>query len=186
MAEIITQIESGTLVKGNLVGDEDVVLLGRIEGEVTLSETFYLEPSGVVVGDVTARQVVIGGTLVGKVIAHAAVTITESGRVIGYVRAPRIVVQDGAQIRADLTTDGESPAARPAARGANLATPKSATVRAASPRGKASVVGQALKPRSSAAPAAEPVPPPERDESTPEPLEKEQASKPAVLDGEGE
>jgi cytoskeletal protein CcmA (bactofilin family) len=157
MAEITTVIGAESLVKGRIAGDEDVLVEGRVEGQIALSKTLYVEASGIVVADVNVDQAVIGGTVVGDVHARTAVQVTATGRVVGQVSAPRIVVSEGARLRASLDTaqqpaSGAGSAARPAAPGAAAPAWRPAP---AAPAAGSSVVGQALAARPTLASALE-------------------------------
>lgn len=105
MADIITVIVEGTLVRGRLSGDEDVIVAGRLEGEIALSRALYVEETGVVIANVAVEQAVIGGTVVGDVYARTGIQVAATGRVVGELRAPRIVVAEGATLKARLDTE---------------------------------------------------------------------------------
>ena len=48
-------------VQGELLGDEDVLVEGRVEGRVFIAREFRVAPGGIVVADVHAATVVIAG-----------------------------------------------------------------------------------------------------------------------------
>jgi cytoskeletal protein CcmA (bactofilin family) len=102
MTEPITIIGSNTVVSGNLEGDEDLTIEGRVEGSITLSKTLSVEVGGVVRANINVRNAVISGVLVGNVEAQEAVHVTEQGRVIGDIAAPRVILVDGASFRGNI------------------------------------------------------------------------------------
>jgi cytoskeletal protein CcmA (bactofilin family) len=91
-------------VQGDVIGNEDTVIEGRIEGRVDLkSHHLTVGPSGTVAGEITARRVTIVGRVTGNVSALERVEITETGRVEGDVVSPRLLVQDGGQLQGSVS-----------------------------------------------------------------------------------
>ena len=107
-----TVIGESIVVSGSLSGDEDLTVIGRVEGGVELTRTLIVETSGIVKADVTVRNAVISGILVGNVEASDSVEITESGRVVGDIKAPRVIIVEGARFRGSVDM-GDLEAPRP-------------------------------------------------------------------------
>ncbi|MDD5306524.1 MAG: polymer-forming cytoskeletal protein [Deltaproteobacteria bacterium] len=102
MTDPITIIGSNTVVSGNLEGDEDLTVEGRVEGSITLARTLTIEANGVVRANINVRNAIINGVLVGNISAQEAVHITEEGRVVGDITAPRVIIVDGASFRGNV------------------------------------------------------------------------------------
>jgi len=96
MADTSTVVGETILVKGNLEGDEDLTVQGRIEGSINLSKTLIVEPSGVVKADISVSNAIISGVIVGNLSASDSVEITDSGRMVGDIQAPRVIIVEGA------------------------------------------------------------------------------------------
>src|SRR5271165_1778121 len=94
-----TDIGESILISGNLEGDEDLTVRGRVEGNVRLSRTLIVEASGVVKADVTVKNAIISGVVVGNVTATDSVQLTAEGRMVGDLAAPRVIIVDGASFR---------------------------------------------------------------------------------------
>jgi cytoskeletal protein CcmA (bactofilin family) len=102
MSEPMTIIGTNTFVNGNLEGDEDLTVEGRVEGSITLSKTLTVEVGGVVRANINVRNAVVSGILVGNVTAQESVHVTEQGRVVGDISAPRVILVDGASFRGNI------------------------------------------------------------------------------------
>ncbi len=91
-------------IKGDVVGDEDTILEGRVEGRVSL-RNFHLTigPNGDIQGEVSAKQVTVVGKIVGNVIATERIEVRETGRIQGDLIAPRLTVAEGALINGAIT-----------------------------------------------------------------------------------
>lgn len=108
-----TIVGPGIAVRGRIDGEEDLRVEGRIEGSISLTETLYVEPSGVVIAEVEARDVVVSGIIIGDVTAANCVTLNKGAKLIGNIRSPRLIISDGAAFRGDVVMDGEEiPAVR--------------------------------------------------------------------------
>ena len=94
-----TVIGQSILISGKLSGDEDLTVRGRVEGELSLSHTLIVEPSGVVKANVSVKNAVISGVVVGNITASESVELTREGRMVGDIRAPRVIIVDGASFR---------------------------------------------------------------------------------------
>ncbi|MBW2699799.1 MAG: polymer-forming cytoskeletal protein [Deltaproteobacteria bacterium] len=134
MTDSNTVVGESILIKGNLEGDEDLTVQGRIEGSINLNKTLIIEPSGVVKAEVMVANAVISGIMVGNISASDSVELTESGRMVGDIQAPRIIITEGAlfkgrvdmgdlQIPRPTAQSKPSVASRPAYRPAPVATP---------------------------------------------------------------
>jgi cytoskeletal protein CcmA (bactofilin family) len=104
-ADVLTVVAAGTHVVGRLTGHEDIRVQGTIEGAVRLDTTLFVDPEGVLLAEVYARDVVVSGTIVGNVTADNAIVLTASARVIGDLRAPRVSVAPGAAFRGGVVTE---------------------------------------------------------------------------------
>jgi cytoskeletal protein CcmA (bactofilin family) len=109
MAEPTTIIGEFTSVHGNLQGDEDLVVLGRVEGSIQLERTLVVETSGVLKADVSVRNAVVSGVVVGNVEAVESVQITAEGRMVGDIVAPRVIIVEGALFRGRVDMGESAP-----------------------------------------------------------------------------
>jgi len=91
-------------IKGDVIGDEDTILEGRVEGRVSL-RNFHLTigPNGDVQGEVSAKQVTVVGKISGNVVASERIEVRETGRIQGDLIAPRLTVAEGAIINGAIT-----------------------------------------------------------------------------------
>ncbi len=111
-----TIIGESILINGNLNGDEDLTVRGRVEGTITLTKNLVIEATGVVKAEVQVKSCIVSGALVGNVTATESIEITKEGRMVGDISAPRVVIVDGAGFRGRIDTgevDVEEGAERP-------------------------------------------------------------------------
>jgi cytoskeletal protein CcmA (bactofilin family) len=90
-------------IKGELRGDEDLTIEGRIDGKIVLGEhALTIGPNGQIKAEIKARSVVVAGELVGNITATDKVEVAPTGSVLGDLRAPRVVLADGARFRGSI------------------------------------------------------------------------------------
>ncbi|MEM6705807.1 MAG: polymer-forming cytoskeletal protein [Acidobacteriota bacterium] len=87
-------------INGKLTGDEDLLIEGHVEGEISLKQnSVTIGRSGVVKADVYAKTVCIEGEIHGNLFGDDQVVIRQSGKVFGNLTAPRVTLEDGAKFR---------------------------------------------------------------------------------------
>ena len=144
-----TIIGPSILISGKLTGDEDLTVRGRVEGELALTRTLIVEPSGIVKANVEVRNAIVSGVVVGNITATESVELTREGRMVGDIRSPRVIIVDGASFRGRVDMGN----AEPRAAGDRTATQRPALTRAI-------VRPQAQPARPALKPLARPQPPP--------------------------
>lgn len=100
-------IGSKTVIKGEILGDEDVLVEGTVEGQVKIARDLRIAPGGVVKATVDAQAVVVSGELVGDCGALSRIEIQATGRLTGNIRAPRIVIAEGAMFKGNSDMTGK-------------------------------------------------------------------------------
>jgi len=118
-SEANTIVGESIVINGNVSGDEDLTVRGRLEGTLTLTKALVVEPSGVVKAEVQVKSCVVSGAVVGNVTAADSVEITKDGRMVGDITARRVIIADGASFRGriemgevDVEEGGRSTVAR--------------------------------------------------------------------------
>jgi cytoskeletal protein CcmA (bactofilin family) len=99
-------IAPGLFLRGELRGEDDLIIEGRVEGEVTLKKHLTIETTGVVVANVATQNITIKGELRGDMTAEDKVEIHDGARVVGNIVAPRIVIAEGARFKGHIDMTG--------------------------------------------------------------------------------
>lgn len=93
-------------IKGNIIGDENLIIEGKVDGTVEVrSKDLTIGQSGQVNANVTARIVKIDGTVKGDITGLEKVTISKTGKVQGNIVAPRVTLEDGAKFKGSIDMD---------------------------------------------------------------------------------
>jgi cytoskeletal protein CcmA (bactofilin family) len=95
-------------IKGDLTGDEDLVIEGRVEGRVDLKQNnVTVGRNGKVKADVSGKVVTIEGEVDGNVIAQEQAILRQSGAIRGNISAPRVVLEDGSRFKGSIDMEGK-------------------------------------------------------------------------------
>ncbi len=94
-----TAIGPTIVIKGKLKSDEDLIVRGRIEAEISSSKALFIENSGIIKANVSVKSAKISGVVVCNITAEERIEIAPDGRVVGDLMAPRIIISDGAAFR---------------------------------------------------------------------------------------
>jgi cytoskeletal protein CcmA (bactofilin family) len=101
-------------LKGDLSGNEDLVVEGHVEGRIDLpSNQLTIGANGSVSAEVHAKTVVVVGKVTGNVTATERIEIQATGLVNGDVCAPRLVVAEGAVVNGSIEMGNKKPASAP-------------------------------------------------------------------------
>jgi cytoskeletal protein CcmA (bactofilin family) len=99
-------IGAKTIIKGEVLGEEDVLVEGTVEGQIRIGRDLRIGPGGVVRATVEAQAVVVSGELIGDCSAHTRIEIQATGKLTGNIKAPKIVVAEGAMFRGNSDMSG--------------------------------------------------------------------------------
>jgi cytoskeletal protein CcmA (bactofilin family) len=126
-------------IDGDLQGEEDLRIEGRVTGTVKLADnSLTIGKEGEIHADVYAKSIAVDGVMEGDLYGAEQVAIRRNARVKGNITAPRVSLEDGARFKGSIEMDPDA-------------------VQAA--------LGKSSKPGKSATPAAQPTPARKKEES---------------------
>lgn len=96
-------------IRGTLVGEEDLIVEGRVEGSLSLAGHLIVAEPGVVEANVEVDSVEVHGEIRGDISASQSITIERGAQVTGNVRAPRVIIRDGARLHGAVEMNVDIP-----------------------------------------------------------------------------
>ena len=106
----MTTIGKAIRIKGEVHGEEDLVIEGSVDGTIALKNNHLtLESSSVITANVDVQNITVKGSMTGNTIATDRVEITSAAKVVGDIKAPRVVMADGAKFRGAVEMDVKLP-----------------------------------------------------------------------------
>jgi cytoskeletal protein CcmA (bactofilin family) len=95
----VANIGKSISIRGDLTGNEDMVIEGQVEGKVDLpNNQLTVGANGKLKAEIHAKSIVVVGHVDGNVFGLERVEIQATGRVDGDVTAPKLIVSEGAQL----------------------------------------------------------------------------------------
>jgi cytoskeletal protein CcmA (bactofilin family) len=95
-------------ISGDVTGNEDVIIEGRVEGTVSLNENVLtVGKEGQISASVSARAVFVEGKVEGDLKGDEQVVVQRSGNVRGNIVAPRVTLEDGCKFKGSIDMDVE-------------------------------------------------------------------------------
>ena len=95
------------VIQGDMSGDEDLVVRGRIEGSITLKKNLVtIGKEGRVNATVNAKSIRVEGTVEGELRGKEQVIVTRTGDVSGNIVAPRVTLEDGCRFKGSIDMEG--------------------------------------------------------------------------------
>ncbi|MBN1155184.1 polymer-forming cytoskeletal protein [candidate division KSB1 bacterium] len=91
-----TIIGKGSTFEGTMKVEESLRVDGKIKGTVVTTDSIIIGKEGDIEGDVTAKNVVIGGRVKANVNATGKVVLEARAIFIGEMKTTRLVIDEGA------------------------------------------------------------------------------------------
>lgn len=111
-------IGPGISINGDISGEENLVIEGKIEGKINLpGHQVEVGKAGRVNADIVAKFIKVEGEMQGDIDGKEKVIIASSGKVKGNIIAPRVMLEDGAIFKGsiDINPNDSAPVELPLA-----------------------------------------------------------------------
>ena len=96
-------IGSSIRIKGDVTGDEDLIIQGYVEGTINLKgHNVTISKSAKVKANIEANQITVEGELSGDMNGDEKVNIRATGNVHGNIISPRVTLEDGALFKGSI------------------------------------------------------------------------------------
>ncbi len=99
-------------IKGDVSGEEDLLVEGRVEGAISLArQSVTVGSGGWVKADIHGRKICVEGEVYGNLHGEEEVVIRKTGKVEGNATAPRVSLENGANFRGSIDMHPDASAA---------------------------------------------------------------------------
>jgi len=101
-------------IVGDVTGEEDLTILGRVKGKVDLPQhSVTVGESGHVDADIHAKVVSVAGEVHGNLLAAEQILIRKTATMLGNLTAPRVGLEDGCRFRGTVDMEAQPEKSRP-------------------------------------------------------------------------
>lgn len=99
----VASIGASITVKGDISGEEDLLVQGRVEGTIDLKTNHVtVGREGRVKADIHGRVIDVQGEVEGNLFGDEQVVVRQTGEVRGNITAPRVSLEDGANFKGTI------------------------------------------------------------------------------------
>jgi cytoskeletal protein CcmA (bactofilin family) len=102
-------LTEGADLEGNLTCQGDLRLDGRIQGDLKVGGRLVLGAQGAVKGRISCKNTHVFGLVEGNIEASESIHLSATARVTGDITAPKLVVEEGAQLTGRCTMQALRP-----------------------------------------------------------------------------
>jgi len=103
MVEKLVNIGQSIQIKGELTGNEDLTIEGKVDGKIILKDhNLTIGANGRITAEIHAKTVVVVGEVVGNITADDKVEVAPTGSMKGDISSPRVVLADGARFKGSI------------------------------------------------------------------------------------
>ena len=95
-------LDAQVVVRGDIETDGMLRIDGRLEGNVRRAAVVVVGAGASIVGNVTARELVVGGTIAGNIVVETRVEVESTAEVDGDIEADAILIHEGGAVRGRL------------------------------------------------------------------------------------
>ena len=103
-------------IKGKVFGSGNLIVMGRLEGEVDLAGELVVAAPAVLNGEIRAVTLAVSGNVTGTLTAGEKIHLEKSAVVSGRMSAPRLSVVDGAIFNGEVEIKKPADSAGPSKR----------------------------------------------------------------------
>jgi cytoskeletal protein CcmA (bactofilin family) len=109
-AHVASWLSETMSVKGEISGNEDLLVDGKVEGPISLGQhQLTVGRTGHVTGGLTAREIIIHGKVDGgRSLESESIEISRDAVVVGDVTTRRILIEDGASFKGSIEIEDGS------------------------------------------------------------------------------
>lgn len=100
--------------RGELNGEGDFRILGKFEGEITVTGRVFVGEGAEVDANISAAAIVIAGIVRGNLSASTRIEILPSGVLTGTLRTESFAAADGASVKGEIWVERSTPTRAPA------------------------------------------------------------------------
>lgn len=100
-----THISENISLKGDISGNSNVRVAGKITGSIIIQGDLVLEKNGYVEGEIQAKNAVIAGNIKGNIVCQEKLTLEQSSNMIGNIKTKQLSIENGAKFQGNCSMD---------------------------------------------------------------------------------
>lgn len=102
----------GTVFEGNFTTKETTRVEGTVLGDINSEGTVILGEKGKIVGNIVARNVIVGGAVEGNITVEGKIEITASGSIKGDIATSSLIIDENAVFQGNCVMNANADVAK--------------------------------------------------------------------------
>jgi cytoskeletal protein CcmA (bactofilin family) len=94
--ELSTILGRGALIQGDLRVEHSLRVDGKVNGDVTSTDTLIVGAEGEITGQVSAKNLILGGKVFGSLVAPGRTVLESKSEFQGDIKTSKLVIDEGA------------------------------------------------------------------------------------------
>lgn len=110
-----THISAQTSLQGDITGNSNVRVAGKIKGSIVIQGDLVVEKSGSVEGEIQAKTATVAGNILGNILCSEKLTLEQTSSLVGNIHTKQLIIENGAHFQGNCSMGNapEAPKAKP-------------------------------------------------------------------------
>jgi cytoskeletal protein CcmA (bactofilin family) len=104
--ELATILGKSSVFEGSITVEHSLRIDGTIKGDIKTPDTLVVGKDGEVVGNVTVKNLILGGKIKGTVVSNGKVVLESKAEFRGEIKTVRLVIDEGAIFEGKCSMSG--------------------------------------------------------------------------------
>jgi cytoskeletal protein CcmA (bactofilin family) len=100
---IMNVFNKGSTIDGSIRINGSIRMDGKLKGDVEATEAIIVGETGIIEGDIKAKEVNISGKCSGQIVAENCVLLHATAEINGDIKCKKLVVDEGVVIDGNIT-----------------------------------------------------------------------------------
>src|SRR3990172_4214152 len=105
--ELSTILGKSSVFEGNITVEHSLRVDGKVVGNIKTPDTLVVGKEGEIVGNVSVKNLILGGKLHGKVLSSSKVVLESQSEFRGEINTLKIVIDEGAIFEGKCSMSGD-------------------------------------------------------------------------------
>lgn len=94
-----THISAQTSLQGDITGNSNVRVAGKIKGSIIIQGDLVIEKTGTVEGEIQAKTATVAGTIQGNIQCAEKLTLEQTSSLTGNIHTKQLIIENGAHFQ---------------------------------------------------------------------------------------
>lgn len=107
-----THISAQTALQGDITGNSNVRVAGKIKGSIVIQGDLVIEKSGSVEGEIQAKTATVAGSIQGNIQCSEKLILEQTSSLVGNIHTKQLVIENGAHFQGNCSMGSVSETAK--------------------------------------------------------------------------